>query len=184
MFNDSNESTVQTINPAHVAELTQTLKLIPYEVRMRFKIIDGLLYMSLTTTSWNNMVQTMELPANEKLIEAVLPAISGRPNFELLERFADAEDKQEALKDEQGNLMSELLEQFLGSGMKAFRDKDFVSASGKEYLVINFYISYHRCVKFCILKTDELMSMYFKAISPETKRDGNVPFSENEGNVA
>lgn len=143
-----------------VNDLFQAFIEIPQEVVVSFKNEDGFLKMVVKMNHRDKLYRKYETCADAKLVEYILGAMRGMISG-ALEAYKTEEHTPEASEVDP---RIELFRQFINSPLKCRFDTDFVANNGDRYVLATFNISYHKQVKFCLKRTEEVESIINEAL--------------------
>lgn len=143
-----------------VNDLFQAFIEIPQEVVVSFKNEDGFLKMVVKMNHRDKLYRKYKTCADAKLVEYILGAMRGMISG-ALEAYKTEEHPLEALEVDP---RIELFRQFINSPLKCRFDTDFVANNGDRYVLATFNISYHKQVKFCLKRTEEVESIINDAL--------------------
>lgn len=143
-----------------VNDLFQAFMEIPQEVVVSFKNEDGFLRMVVKMNHREKFFRKYETCADAKLVEYILGAMRGMISG-ALEAYKTEEHPLEASEVDP---RIELFRQFINSPLKCRFDTDFVANNGDRYVLATFNISYHKQVKFCLKRTEEVESIINDAL--------------------
>ena len=143
-----------------VNDLFQAFIEIPQEVVVSFKNEDGFLKMVVKMNHRDKLYRKYETCADAKLVEYILGAMRGMISG-ALEAYKTEEHPLEASEVDP---RIELFRQFINSPLKCRFDTDFVANNGDRYVLATFNISYHKQVKFCLKRTEEVESIINEAL--------------------
>ena len=143
-----------------VNDLFQAFIEIPQEVVVSFKNEDGFLKMVVKMNHRDKLYRKYETCADAKLVEYILGAMRGMISG-ALEAYKTEEHTLEASEVDP---RIELFRQFINSPLKCRFDTDFVANNGDRYVLATFNISYHKQVKFCLKRTEEVESIINEAL--------------------
>ena len=59
----------------------------------------------------------------------------------------------------------DIFTQFINSPLKCYFENDFVTKNGNRYVCVTFNISYHKQIKFCLKRTEEIESIINNAVN-------------------
>ena len=143
-----------------VNDLFHAFMEIPQEVMVSFKNEDGFLKMVVKMNHRDKLYRKYETCADAKLVEYILGAMIGVISG-ALEAYKTEEHPLEASEVDP---RIELFRQFINSPLKCRFDTDFVANNGDRYVLATFNISYHKQVKFCLKRTEEVESIINDAL--------------------
>ena len=143
-----------------VNDLFHAFMEIPQEVVVSFKNEDGFLKMVVKMNHRDKLYRKYETCADAKLVEYILGAMIGVISG-ALEAYKTEEHPLEASEVDP---RIELFRQFINSPLKCRFDTDFVANNGDRYVLATFNISYHKQVKFCLKRTEEVESIINDAL--------------------
>ena len=149
-----------TVDQKVVNDLFNAFMEIPQEVVVSFKNEDGFLRMVVKMNHREKFFRRYETYADAKLVEYILGAMRGIISG-ALEAYKTEEHPLEASEVDP---RIELFKQFINSPLKCRFDTDFVANNGDRYVLATFNISYHKQVKFCLKRTEEVESIINDAL--------------------
>ena len=149
-----------TVDQKVVNDLFNAFMEIPQEVVVSFKNEDGFLRMVVKMNHREKFFRRYETYADAKLVEYILGAMRGMISG-ALEAYKTEEHPLEASEVDP---RIELFRQFINSPLKCRFDTDFVANNGDRYVLATFNISYHKQVKFCLKRTEEVESIINDAL--------------------
>lgn len=149
-----------TVDPQVVTDLINVLKDAPQEVTMKFKEEDGFLKMVVDAHQREKISRTYRSYADANLVECMLCAMRN-DNTSALEGYKVEEHPLEATEVDP---RIDLFKQFMNSGLRCRLEADLVTNKGERFVCVTFTIAYHRQVKFCLKRTEEVEAIINEAI--------------------
>lgn len=151
-----------TVDKQVVSDLFKAFMVIPREVLVKFKHVDGYLKMVVLMNHRDKFFRRYETYADAKLIESIIGAMSGRPGC--LEGYLAEEHPLEASESDP---RIDMFRQFINSPLRCHFEADFVAGNGDRYVCASFNISYKKQIKFCLKRTDEIEAIIDEAIKAD-----------------
>ena len=143
-----------------VTDLIYVLKDTPQEVTMKFKEEDGFLKMVVDAHLREKISRTYSSYADANLVECMLCAMRN-DNTSALEGYKVEEHQLEATEVDP---RIDLFKQFMNSGLRCRLEADLVTNKGERFVCVTFTIAYHRLVKFCLKRTEEVETIINEAL--------------------
>ena len=143
-----------------VTDLIYVLKDTPQEVTMKFKEEDGFLKMVVDAHLREKISRTYSSYADANLVECMLCAMRN-DNTSALEGYKVEEHPLEATEVDP---RIDLFKQFMNSGLRCRLEADLVTNKGERFVCVTFTIAYHRQVKFCLKRTEEVEAIINEAL--------------------
>ena len=151
-----------TVDKQVVSDLFKAFMVIPREVLVKFKHVDGYLRMVVLMNHRDKFFRRYETYADAKLVEKMIGAMSGRPGC--LEGYLVEEHSLEASESDP---RIDIFRQFINSPLRCHFEADFVAGNGDRYVCATFNISYKKQIKFCLKRTDETETIIDEAIKAD-----------------
>lgn len=175
MANETQVEEVATtkVDAQFVGDLQGIFEKIPSKTRMWFKQTSlGQLKIALRVEfNGVNLNERTEGFCDSDLISAILEAASG--NDKPLNEYVSNEHEIE-VAGEGENLISEILKQFLSSGIKGTIEPDWISPKGKVFRKATFFPSNNTFVHFSVEATEEINKLLEDACTPEWKKNSET----------
>lgn len=157
------ESTVAktaTVDQQVVNDLFNAFMAIPREIVVKFRNEDGFLKMVVKMNHREKFFSTYETYADAKLVEYMIGAMRGL----ISGAFRTYNSEEHPLEASELDPRIELFRQFINSPLRCRFDADFVANNGDRYVLATFNISYHKQVKFCLKRTEEVEAIINEAL--------------------
>ena len=151
-----------TVDKQVVSDLFKAFMVIPREVLVKFKHVDGYLRMVVLMNHRDKFFRRYETYADAKLVESMIGAMSGRPGC--LEGYLAEEHSLEASESDP---RIDIFRQFINSPLRCHFEADFVAGNGDRYVCATFNISYKKQIKFCLKRTNETETIVDEAIKAD-----------------
>lgn len=151
-----------TVDKQVVSDLFKAFMVIPREVLVKFKHVDGYLRMVVLMNHRDKFFRRYETYADAKLVESMIGAMSGRPGC--LEGYLAEEHSLEASESDP---RIDIFRQFINSPLRCHFEADFVASNGDRYVCATFNISYKKQIKFCLKRTNETETIIDEAIKAD-----------------
>ena len=151
-----------TVDKQVVSDLFKAFMVIPREVLVKFKHVDGYLRMVVLMNHRDKFFRRYETYADAKLVEKMIGAMSGRPGC--LEGYL-AEEL--SLETSESDPRIDIFRQFINSPLRCHFEADFVAGNGDRYVCATFNVSYKKQIKFCLKRTDETETIIDEAIKAD-----------------
>ena len=149
-----------TVDQQVVTDLINVLKDVPQGVTMKFKEEDGFLKMVVDVRQREMLYRTYMTYADANLVECMLCAMRN-DNTSALEGYKVEEHPLEAAEVDP---RIELFQQFMNSGLRCRLEADLVTNKGERFVCVTFTIAYHRLIKFCLKRTEEVETIINEAL--------------------
>ena len=151
-----------TVDKQVVNDLFKAFMIIPREVVVKFKHIDGYLRMVVLMNHRDKFFRRYETYADAKLVESMIGAMSGRPGC--LEGYL-AEDHH--LEASESDPRIDMFRQFINSPLRCHFEADFIAGNGDRYVCATFNISYRKQIKFCLKRTNDIEAIIDEAVKAD-----------------
>ena len=151
-----------TVDKQVVSDLFKAFMVIPSEVVVKSKHIDGYLRMVVLMNHRDKFFRRYETYADAKLVESMIGAMSGRPGC--LEGYLVEEHHLEA---SEADLRIDIFRQFINSPLRCHFEADFIAGNGDRYVCATFNISYRKQIKFCLKRTNEIEAIIDEAVKAD-----------------
>ena len=151
-----------TVDKQVVSDLFKAFMVIPREVLVKFKHVDGYLRMVVLMNHRDKFFSRYETYADAKLVESMIGAMSGRPGC--LEGYLAEEHHLEA---SEADPRIDMFRQFINSPLGCHFEADFIAGNGDRYVCATFNISYRKQIKFCLKRTNETETIIDEAIKAD-----------------
>ena len=149
-----------TVDKQVVSDLFKAFMVIPREVLVKFKHVDGYLKIAVFMNHRDKFFSRYETYADAKLVESMIGAMSGRQGC--LEGYL-AEDHH--LEASESDPRIDIFRQFINSPLRCHFEADFVAGNGDRYVCATFNISYRKQIKFCLKRTEEIETIIDEAVN-------------------
>ena len=149
-----------TVDQQVVNDLFNAFMEIPQEVVVSFKNEDGFLRMVVKMNHREKFFRRYETYADAKLVEYMIGAMRGL----ISGAFRTYNSEEHPLEASELDPRIELFKQFINSPLRCRFDTDFIAGNGDRYVLATFNISYHKQVKFCLKRTEEVESIINDAL--------------------
>lgn len=144
-----------------VNDLFNAFMSIPSSVEVKFKNDDGYLKMIVGMTHREKFYHGYETYADAKLVEAMIDSM-GEGKIGCLKGYNANEHP---LEVSEVDPRIDIFTQFINSPLKCYFENDFVTKNGNRYVCATFNISYHKQIKFCLKRTEEIESIINNAVN-------------------
>lgn len=144
-----------------VNDLFNAFMSIPSSVEVKFKNDDGYLKMIVVMTHREKFSHSYETYADAKLVEAMIDSM-GEGKIGCLKGYNANEHP---LEVSEVDPRIDIFTQFINSPLKCYFENDFVTKNGNRYVCATFNISYHKQIKFCLKRTEEIESIINNAVN-------------------
>ncbi len=149
-----------TVDQQVVTDIINALKDTPQEVTMKFKEEENFLKMVVDVNHREKISRTYRTFADANLVECMLCAMRNN-NTNTLEAYKIEEHPLEASEVDP---RIDLFKQFMNSGLSCRLEADLVTNKGDRFICVTFTVAYHRSVKFCLRRTEEIENIINEAM--------------------
>ena len=149
-----------TVDQQVVNDLFNAFMAIPQEVVVRFRNEDGYLKMIVIVNYREKYFSRYETFADAKLVENMIGAMRG-DKIGALGNYKSEEHPLEAFNVDP---RIDIFRQFIDSPFRCHFEADFVAGNGDRYVCATFNIGFHKHIKFCLKRTEEIEAIINKAI--------------------
>lgn len=172
-IDSTSEASAVVIDKQKVKELVHAISMCPAKLDAHFKVIDNVFTLSFTFTYCNNLTQTIVIPCNENLLEALLPCLCKqiKANGKITEFINDETEELALIQKEGEDIKVELFKQFLASPFHGYREKDFSGRNGMEYMSFTFSTYFNYKFHFIFVKSETITQLWMEALRPGFKRE-------------